>query len=439
MRGSYGRLWFVGGIVIAVASAGCVSRPGVVVMTPSAARAVSAPSLASGRIAVARVWVRQPNGESVTYRVDDEGEIVDRQDGTRILARGMEWTWLVGGVDVPTVSCAHATGVRAPSRPAQALRASLLRSNGTAANGTAPNDGDARQERSGDRAASEQPVLDPDLSCETGLGCANDLHHEVELIGSAGPYLFVVERRSTDTCGVHALATSRFLVWDAQQGRPVDWLGGLPDRDALVARARGDLVEPSPLSGTGTSGAGMGITGTWAAGTGVGTAGMAIVGLRPLVRGDRLVFEAQVTADTCFACSDGAWSSYTRSTFVEAAAPRGIETGSVFPPAVLAFRRRHPELVPLDPRRDPWPERRTAIRRTDRTSISGASGGPTEGGVGCIARRDTEPRSPEPEPRPRCAEDGPVAWGWSTHSERRAFGNDGLDGERKRSPARSPE
>jgi hypothetical protein len=56
-------------------------------------------------------------------------------------------------------------------------------------------------------------------------------------------------------------------------------------------------------------------------------------------------FLAQVTRESCYACGDGAWSSYTRSVRVPAEPPAAIAgVARAMPPAVRAFARARPDL-----------------------------------------------------------------------------------------------
>ena len=53
----------------------------------------------------------------------------------------------------------------------------------------------------------------------------------------------------------------------------------------------------------------------------------------------------QFTAPTCYACTRGGWSSYTKSTVVDAVAiPALFAPFTSPPPAVRSFLRAHPDV-----------------------------------------------------------------------------------------------
>ena len=69
-----------------------------------------------------------------------------------------------------------------------------------------------------------------------------------------------------------------------------------------------------------------------------------ITELLPVVDGRRLAFEAQATIATCYACSDGRWSSYTRSVRIRTAPPPLLAPYAELPSPVATFLARHPEM-----------------------------------------------------------------------------------------------
>jgi hypothetical protein len=63
-------------------------------------------------------------------------------------------------------------------------------------------------------------------------------------------------------------------------------------------------------------------------------------------REGRLAVGMQFTAPSCYACSDGAWSSYSKSTTVAVPVlPEALRAWATAPAGVRAFARAHPELA----------------------------------------------------------------------------------------------
>jgi hypothetical protein len=59
----------------------------------------------------------------------------------------------------------------------------------------------------------------------------------------------------------------------------------------------------------------------------------------------RLAVGMQFTAPSCYACSDGAWSSYSKSTTLPApVVPEALRAWALAPAGVQAFAHGHPEL-----------------------------------------------------------------------------------------------
>jgi hypothetical protein len=149
-------------------------------------------------------------------------------------------------------------------------------------------------------------------------------------VASIGPLVFIEESTYTYACGVHGIVARSFLVWDLDQNRSVDLVAALPKETVRAA-----IEAAEPLLADDTSDPVFGDARTI---TEVLPDFASPGGLAP---GKPPRFMAQVTAGTCYACSDGRWSSYSRSVRVEIAPPPEIlARHTAVPEAVVAFAAR---------------------------------------------------------------------------------------------------
>ena len=65
----------------------------------------------------------------------------------------------------------------------------------------------------------------------------------------------------------------------------------------------------------------------------------------PVFDGHRVAFDAQLTISACYACSDGLWSSYTRSVRLRTPAPPVLAPYGDLPTSVSLFASHHSELT----------------------------------------------------------------------------------------------
>jgi hypothetical protein len=276
-------------------------RPGVLVLlvaacTPGASR----PPDGGGREETPRerevvlAWIRQPDGATETLRLDRDGTVLGRHPEIRIATSTGEWIWRTAEIAVPTAPCPSDPPDEAgpdTSRPGRTTRATLERADGQMAQSV---------------VAPERPPPD-----------TNELLHEVRLLGSVGAKLFVEESSYVYACGAHGMTTVTFRVWDAERGAEIDLLRGIPDLDRLTARAHAKLAEPGDD----------------------GAETPELTAVIPRFGPDRVRFDAQLTAPTCYACSDGVWSSYTRSVRLPTAPPPVLVNDAELPDAVRRFVR----------------------------------------------------------------------------------------------------
>lgn len=248
------------------------------------------------------VWVRDRQGAAWTYQVQPDGTAGTRLEGVHFTAAGSAWTWVTQTLDVETEPCDLSLGARHPAQVGTVTRATIAGASGR-----------------------EQVVVDPPASCDEH--CPNELKHVVQPIATVGPYVFVETSEYTYACGAHGATQTSFLVWDVERGRPVDMVGLLPDPAELRADAARRLAADEQQLGAP-----------------FGSAPPAITEIVPVVEGRRLAFDAQLTIDACYACSDGLWSSYTRSVRVRTAPPAVLVPFTTLPASVTTFLGQHPNL-----------------------------------------------------------------------------------------------
>lgn len=156
---------------------------------------------------------------------------------------------------------------------------------------------------------------------------AAQLRHEVVPVASLGPYLFARETADVFACGAHGNVEVAMRVLDLRTGLPVEL--EVPDeadlraraRDALLAEAEGALDEPLELDA------------------------VRRVATFPVLEDGRLGVEHVLTAEACYACGDGEWSSYTRATHLRGAQlPPRLATHASIPPDVSRWLADHTDV-----------------------------------------------------------------------------------------------
>lgn len=154
---------------------------------------------------------------------------------------------------------------------------------------------------------------------------AAELTQRVEVEGSYGPYLFVREVQWDYSCGAHGGSTHQFLVWDAERRERATLHGEFEladiahDLSALFPQEPDGLLEmPSEVR---------------------------VTRFGPdFTASGRVAFEYQLTGDTCYACGDDEWDSYTQSVQVNEQPLPARLAGRAEPREALAwFARRHPD------------------------------------------------------------------------------------------------
>jgi hypothetical protein len=154
--------------------------------------------------------------------------------------------------------------------------------------------------------------------------------HGASVIAGLGPYLFVTESTYVYSCGAHGFSAAAASTVETDTGKPVNLVTGI-DVEAARGRARvqlaearvdGDLLDATDTTSPVELGASVP---AWTA-----------------TRG--LVMKHLFWIETCYACSDGSWSSYSRGTWVEdPALPLVFGLMPSVPPAVVAALLAMPE------------------------------------------------------------------------------------------------
>jgi hypothetical protein len=252
------------------------------------------------------VWTREGEERTVTYRLDAESRTLEALDGIVIATSTGIWQWDVEDRSIPTVPCEYADEeghvfAGDPVEPGTATRASL------------------RHLASG----AEQVVVDPGVDL---MGNA-DVKHDVGIIASVGPYIFIEESAYAYTCGAHGNTGVSTLIWNAATGTTV----AMPTDFGSLEGPRGAAVE--------------GLTDEDDDVFAPTEEDLELTELVPRFKRDgSLELGLQFTAPTCYACTRGGWGSYTKSTVVDAVStPALLAPFTSPPPAVRAFLRAHPD------------------------------------------------------------------------------------------------
>ena len=288
--------------LLATVIAGCKPQTGALVTSPVVhVERPSAPSTATKSPTIL-VWTKTEgsgdspdpkNAKNDTFSLRHGTS--ERVSGIEIATRTGTWRWITDEVTVATEPCDD----ESPPQEGSSTRAALARS-----------------------PKVKQVIFDPPTTTE-----ATVLSGSVDLVGSLGPLLFIEQGESTYNCGAaHGGHSASFLVWDAERAEAVDVLKDLPDEQEIFARAVEAFAaaeEPEKVDDQ----------------------SFEITELRPVFHDGELSFEAQVTIDACYACSDGNWSSYTKSVRVPAEIPEVAVPYAHVPPEVARFAKEHPELT----------------------------------------------------------------------------------------------
>jgi len=148
-----------------------------------------------------------------------------------------------------------------------------------------------------DAATIPVPLPPPDTDAYIA-----DYEEGTSIVASMGPYAFLFTSAYSYSCGAHGNRVASFLVMDVRTGRAVD-LVGLMGGEPLVAQvapqARAAFhARPDSL------------------GTPFEPDSVRVTMVAPVWRRGSLALLFQFTSEACYACSDGAWSSYFVSEWI---------------------------------------------------------------------------------------------------------------------------
>jgi hypothetical protein len=282
--------------LVLVGAAGCAASMASAPSGPSGENAADAGAEVAPSYLV---WTRDEKGDASTHRVDArDGRPIATYDGVVVRVAGKDYRWDATELPVASEDCPAEMGLT-PLEDGHTTRVVL-------------------------RPVAGGPELELEVVEPSGRDGVNQVQHDVRLLGSVGPYLFVEETEHGFACGAHGFWASSFFVWDATTGHKVE-LEAAPDVIAMRDKARADLAA-SKEDELDTDGEQPELT-----------------KLVPQWGADGLRLGHQFTISTAYAFSDGAWSSYTRSTVVPSAGvPKTLAPYAPVPPAVALFAQAHP-------------------------------------------------------------------------------------------------
>jgi len=267
------------------------------------------------------VWTTDASGARVTWTLDSLGAVIDRTEGVRVASRGRMWTWRAQQTPVRIVACPtfDASGNPVP-RPVDELD---------------PAPGHAtRVSLEGAGAAESQVIVAPATVPEELDGF--EFAHDVTLVASVGPYLFVRESTDVGACSDGYNGTQvRALVWDADRGA-VRW--DYDQARPFEADRERAMHDEAVKHWDGWDGLSREEDGSLAA---------ALTMLRPAyARDGSLTLGVQFTVTPhCCECSDGEWTTHTWSTTVPSPSlPTELAAWATPPEPVRTFATKHADL-----------------------------------------------------------------------------------------------
>jgi hypothetical protein len=161
-----------------------------------------------------------------------------------------------------------------------------------------------------------------------------ELQHAAHITAALGRYFFVSESTFSYSCGAHGNTTASASVFDLETGGPVT-LVDEATLDASRDKARADFVRSAAEVGDPSEDA---------------AAEIHLATSEPIWSDGGVTMRHLFWIDACYACSDGAWSSYSRTSVVDdPALPAAFSLLPTPPAPVTAWLSSHP-----DPRGVSW-------------------------------------------------------------------------------------
>ena len=163
-------------------------------------------------------------------------------------------------------------------------------------------------------------------------GPVREIEHSARVSASVGPYLFVRESLTIDAWGAHGSGEVQSMVWDLRAAAPAEIL---TEREiAAIGSAERREAQRQLVR----EGAEAGIEEDLA------TDAVELVAIEPEWDSDGLRVWLRFATEACYACGDGEWSDYTRSTRVAMhELPERLSELATMPGWVREVRARHPE------------------------------------------------------------------------------------------------
>lgn len=253
------------------------------------------------------IWARDTTGEATSYRIDDNGNVLERFEGIRIEIDGVEWRWDEQRISATPRAEPGCDFAEVDESGEEGLDQSFVTR--------------ATVARADEREA--QTVVLPPMQEDD----ASDFEHVVTLVRSVGPLLFVRQSTYVYGCGAHGNTGASALIWDITHNREIELEGELSAIDTLRARAERIFESAEDALATGEDEI---------------TLSELLPNFGP--SGD-LELSLRFTGFACYACSDDAWSSYTKSVVLPAPLlPSSLLPYADIPASVRAFVNEHPEL-----------------------------------------------------------------------------------------------
>lgn len=155
----------------------------------------------------------------------------------------------------------------------------------------------------------------------------NDLEHGAAVLGTIGSVVFLNEHTYVYACGAHGNTTAGFLAWDAEIGKAIDLLADVPNQ-AVLAKKANALINAEAGDDASVDDDVL----------------PEIVQLLPVYSGRGVLrLDGQWMRSACYACSDGLWSSYSRSAILETGfLPPRFASYAVPTVSIKVFLETHP-------------------------------------------------------------------------------------------------
>jgi hypothetical protein len=323
-----------------LACAACLAEQPPERAAPGAASAFQSPDAAAAAPAQGEaylVWSADSASAPVTAWIDGEGRVVARRPGVLVAAGGGLWAWREEKERTKGIDC-------------ECLREQEFTEDEQASYRRCPKEADVAVVDLVDLLGGRRVrVLDTMLDADT-LGVEPPEQSAMPLAG-VGPYLFTESESYIYSCGAHGFHNVDAQVYDLLRGARMAMMDSVEIAEA-TAREGADAIrrlieedaaleDPRPVEA-------VDLTEVEARWTPAG----------------KLEVAYQFTTGTCYACSDGLSSSYTRSAVVPAKVlPRRLAEWTTAPEAVRRYWQTSPPRARSGWSRVDAPDRAAALAR----------------------------------------------------------------------------